>query len=538
MFHDFPYTDYHELNLDWLVGRNGQCGFRLEVQGNYLRLINAKNEVVSQVLVHYAETALKDVDGRDIQTYIFSSSVSGDNLVFVHGDNTVTTITVPFATKASTDVQGKDLLNYIYNISISGDKLRITKGDGDAVELTIPFATKALNDADGKEISTYAASLEVDGDNLILRDAKGRLLNSITVSYALEAGHADSADEALEADHATEADHAETADSADEATLATDATNAIETVTISGDNMLFTTYGGQVFTIQSPYAVKAQKDDNGNTIKTTYVANVTQDIQTGELSFLDATGHVITTLTPTSNMAARDSYNNLIADYIKTLTVEQGSDYITVTHGTGDTDTITIDYATRAWKDTNNNVIKNTYVTYLDVQQDVEDGRYKLFFYNGDTPRAAIGSVELIADAAVYDPNGKELTSYVAEVSVDENDNTKINIIDGGANSLNIISGSVTSTPSGSVSASATVSGTAVTLTAGTLPSKSADSYTAPSWAYNSGSKTLEYNNGSFTEGAFSAGTFPTIDTVTDPNISVTATFTGTQSTDNVDFSD
>lgn len=81
-------------------------------------------------------------------------------------------------------------------------------------------------------------------------------------------------------------------------------------------------------------------------------------------------------------------------------------------------------------------------------------------------------------------------------------------------------------TPSGSVSSSA--SGTAVVLSAGTLPSKAADSYTASSCVYDSNSETIYFTPGSFTEGAFSAGTFPAVQSVTDPTIS--SSFTGDQS--------
>ena len=81
-------------------------------------------------------------------------------------------------------------------------------------------------------------------------------------------------------------------------------------------------------------------------------------------------------------------------------------------------------------------------------------------------------------------------------------------------------------TPSGSVSSSA--SGTAVVLSAGTLPSKTADSYTAPSCTYDGTTETLTFDPGSFTEGAFSAGAFPTVQSVTDPTI--TSSFTGSQS--------
>lgn len=81
-------------------------------------------------------------------------------------------------------------------------------------------------------------------------------------------------------------------------------------------------------------------------------------------------------------------------------------------------------------------------------------------------------------------------------------------------------------TPSGSVSSSA--SGTAVVLSAGTLPSKAADAYTAPSCTYDDTTETITFTPGSFTEGAFSAGTFPTVQSVTDPII--TSSFTGSQS--------
>lgn len=81
-------------------------------------------------------------------------------------------------------------------------------------------------------------------------------------------------------------------------------------------------------------------------------------------------------------------------------------------------------------------------------------------------------------------------------------------------------------TPTGTVASSA--SGTAVVLSSGTLPSKAADSYTASSCVYDGTSETIYFTPGSFTEGAFSAGTFPAVQSVTDPT--VTSSFTGDQS--------
>lgn len=394
MFHDFPYTDFHELNLDFLMRQCGAgLGLRLAIEGDYLRLVNAKNEVVSQIKVHYSDTALSDTNGKPIKTYICDAHASGTALIFVNGQNEVTTITVPYAEKAKYDINSHEIEDYVYNVQVAGDNLRVTKGDQTIADITVPYAVQATEDEDGKTISTYAAELNVDGNNLVLRDAKGRVLESITVPYATEAYHAGSADMAAEAAHAEEADSAldaDHADLADLATVATDCTNAIQSVSISGNNVLFTTYAGQVTTLTIPYATKAQKDDAGNTIKTTYVASVSQDPVTGEISFLDATGNAITSLVPTASKATYDSYDNEIADYIKNMVVSSNSDYVTVTHGTGAVDTIQINYSTHAFKDTNENVIKNTYCRLLTMETDTITGDPVLVGWNGDNPTAEI----------------------------------------------------------------------------------------------------------------------------------------------------
>ena len=394
MFHDFPYTNFHELNLDFLMRQCGAgLGLRLAIEGDYLRLVNTKNEVVSQIKVHYSDTALSDTNGKPIKTYICDAQASGTALIFVNGQNEVTTITVPYAEKAKYDINSHEIEDYVYNVQVAGDKLRVTKGDQTIADITVPYAVQATEDEDGKTISTYAAELSVDGNNVVLRDAKGRVLESITVPYATEAYHADSADMAAEAAHAEEADSAldaDHADIADLATVATDCTNAIQSVSISGNNVVFTTYAGQVTNLTIPYATKAQKDDAGNTIKTTYVASVSQNASTGEISFFDATGNVITSLVPTASKATYDNYDNEIADYIKNIVVSSNSDYVTVTHGDGAVDTIQINYSTHALKDTNENVIKNTYCRLLTMETDSQTGDPVLVGWNGDNPTAEI----------------------------------------------------------------------------------------------------------------------------------------------------
>ena len=461
MFRNFSYpgTDFHEMNLEWLVNMCQKfVGLALNVSGDKLRLVNENGEVVSSVTVSYATKALTDKNGKNIDTYIFSVAGVGDTVVFTHGDGTSTAITVPYAEKAKYDLTGHEIEDYVYNTQIAGDTLRITHGDGTIVDLTIPYAVKASDDANGKAINTYAATLTAENDAVCLRDSMGRLLNSITVPYATKALN-DVDGDAIKSTYAgvlttgtttvilkakdgtvlntitvpfaTDAGHA---DNADLATVATDCTNAIETVAISGDYIVFTTYGGQAFSIQAPFAVKAQKDDLGNVLKTTYVAGVTNDAQTGKLQFRDAMGNILVELLPTVDTAVHDDYGNAIADYVKTIVASSNSDYITVTHGDGDVDTITVHYSDTAWKDTNGNVIKNFYIGRLDIVEDIQDGHYKLVAYNGDTPEAELFRIDVVAYSAQTDINGKALTSYVADV--DYNASKQIEVTDGEGNVL------------------------------------------------------------------------------------------------------
>ena len=77
---------------------------------------------------------------------------------------------------------------------------------------------------------------------------------------------------------------------------------------------------------------------------------------------------------------------------------------------------------------------------------------------------------------------------------------------------------------SGTVTPTGNISGTGVSLgtksiseitSVGTLPSKAADTYVAPSASYDSSTETITFTPGSFSEGAFSAGTLPTSSSTT-----------------------
>lgn len=408
IFDQYPYTDFHEMNLDFILKlAKDTMGLHLEMVGDKLALKNMNGETVSDVTVGYAIKAWKDNNGNPIDGYLMNVASSGTTVVFTRGDGSTKSITVPYATKALQDVDGKDLEDYVYNVQVSGDKLRITKGDGTATEITVPYAVKASTDANGKDISTYAANLVVDGNNVRLNDSQGNQLASITVPFATKAQKDVDGDDikttyahSLTTGTSTVKLLDKSGNVLSEITVpvATHATNAIETVTISGNQLIFTTYGGQQTAITVPYAVKAQQDDLGNVIKTSYVADVDQDAQTGELVFKDATGGTICTLTPVAASAIQDNYGNDIADYIKSIVVTSNSNYVTVTHGTGTVDTLTIHYSETAWKDTNGNVIKNTYVKRIAiVEAPAGSDDFYLVCYNGDTPEAELFRIKLIA---------------------------------------------------------------------------------------------------------------------------------------------
>lgn len=312
-------------------------------------------------------------------------------------------------------------------------------------EINLDYIIKLVRENNGLH-------LDVSGNQLLLKTLDGTTVSSVTVHYAETAGHADTATSATNATYATtastassatnatnaghaltadsattagtaqtattattagtatEAVHATTADTALTANTATTAgtatyaettgnvehaDKAIESVVLDGNNIKFTTYDGTSSTITVPYSVKASRDSSANYINQTYVADVVDN--EGTLEFKNAQGNTIVSITPSVESASNDSYGNLIADMIKTIAVSSNSNYVTVTHGTGTVDTLTINYSERAYKDTNDNVIKNTYIKSLAMVEDDNTGHYNLVAYNGDNPTAEIFRLELIA---------------------------------------------------------------------------------------------------------------------------------------------
>ena len=298
------------------------------------------------------------------------------------------------------------------HLEVSGNQLLMKTADNTIISaITIPYATEA-----GSANTSVSAGYASQAGSAASASYAATSGTATTATNATNATHAASADTATNADHATTATSAGSAASADYATYATSAgsaasadyatttgnvehaLNAIESVNSNGNILEFTKYNGNKINILPPFASKASKDNLNNIIHTTYIANVVDN--SGTLEFKNASGETVVSITPSVQVADQDSYGNTIADFIKTITQAAGSNYLTVSTGTGATNTITINYANTAWKDTNGNVIKNTYIKRLEIITDPNDGHKKLVAYNGDDPEAELFRFEIEAYSA------------------------------------------------------------------------------------------------------------------------------------------
>ena len=295
------------------------------------------------------------------------------------------------------------------HLEVSGNQLLMKTADNTIISaITIPYATEAgsANTANSAAYASTAGS----ASSAAYASTAGSAATAANATEAAHAATADTATSAASATTATNADHADTADLATNATNAVNAQNAayatstgsvdhaqkaFEAVKNEGDNLVFTLGDGTTVSIKVGVANRAMTDYGGNNIRTTYFASVIDD--NGTLRFKDALGNVIASVTPSIEVADQDSYGNTIADYIKTIATAAGSNYVTITHGNGTSDTILIPYSDAAWKDTNGNVIKNFYAGSMEIVEDEDTGHYNLVVYNGDTPKAELYRFELLA---------------------------------------------------------------------------------------------------------------------------------------------
>ena len=328
-----------------------------------------------------------------------------DDLIFKYPNTDLHSVNLDYILKVVRENAG-------LHLEVSGNQLLMKTADNTIISaITIPYATEAgsANTANSAGYASQAGSAA----SATYAATAGSATTATNATNATHASTADTATSANTAASATNADHATSADSATYAASAGSAAsadyatttgnvehalNAIESVNSSGNILEFTKYNGNKINILPPFASKASKDNLNNIIHSTYIANVVDN--NGTLEFKNASGETVVSITPSVQVADQDSYGNTIAEFIKTITQAAGSNYLTVSTGTGATDTITINYANTAWKDTNGNVIKNTYIKRLEIITDPNDGHKKLVAYNGDDPEAELFRFEIEAYSA------------------------------------------------------------------------------------------------------------------------------------------
>ena len=284
---------------------------------------------------------------------------SGNQILLKTADNTiVSAITAPYAASAGS-ANTASSASYASSAGSAASATYATSAGSAATATNATNATKAAS-------ADYATSA-------------GSATSAETASYATNAGSATNATNAVNAQNAA---YAETTGNVQHAL------SAFEAVAVQGNEMKFTKGDGTSVLFTPSFCSRADKDGLGNVIKATYVSNVVDN--NGTLEFKNAQGNTIVSLIPSVTQAVTDSYGNTIADYVKDISVESGSDYVTIDHGTGTAETLQIPYSDKAWKDTNGNVIKNTYVKRLEIITDPNDGHKKLVAYNGDNPEAEL----------------------------------------------------------------------------------------------------------------------------------------------------
>lgn len=315
------------------------------------------------------------------------------------------------------------------HLELSGNQLLLKTLDGSTVSsVTIAYATEAghAQTATNATNATYATNANtastatnatnaghaLTADSATTAGTATTATTATTAGTATEATHATTADTALNANNAT---HASTADYATTTGSVEHASNAFEAVSANGNKTRFTRGDDSTVDFEVPYSDKTDKDSQNNKISTTYIASVEND--NGTLKFKNAVGNVLFSITPSAQSATEDSYGNTIADFIKAIVAPSDSNYVTVTHGTGTVDTLTVNYSNQAWKDTNGNVIKNFYIGSLEIVKDSNTNHYNLVCYNGDTPRAELFRLEInaykaqLADEATHATNADYATN-------------------------------------------------------------------------------------------------------------------------------
>lgn len=476
--HEFPYTRYEEdgccNNLGCFMGMCRRVGVKLAFNNGVLELLDPKGYVLDSVQIEYSKTAAQDLEGRPITSYLINAGIRDKYLVLRRGNSEEIILTIPYAEMSKYTVNGDEITSFVKGFTIDGNQVRITLGDGSSALYTIPFATMAATDINSKDLTSYGAGLAVDGNTIVLTDGQGRIINQITPNFAVRAREDENGNDIREnyasslvagtttlklfsksgdllseitpnyaiISHQDENGNLFLHDYAESLTIDNDgkrldllahdgtllsavrvpwsdlsehANKSIERAEIVGDQIVFTTYEGNVVRLTIPYALRCDKDGLSNVITDTYLTRVTQDPTTGQLDFYNAEQEIVCSLVPDARRSTYDGLDNVISDYIKTLVFDNQAKYLKATHGDGTVDSILISYAQACLKDDIGNTIKNVYLTSLYCETNVH-GDFELVGLNGE--QEEILRIKILAYKAQLDVDGDPIrTTYATDLT-------------------------------------------------------------------------------------------------------------------------
>lgn len=90
MFNEFPYTDFHELNLDWILSKIKEFDEKMselisnedELTDEFENLLKEYNELKNYVYSQFTKANIEDVIEKHISTMIFVEISDSGHIIY------------------------------------------------------------------------------------------------------------------------------------------------------------------------------------------------------------------------------------------------------------------------------------------------------------------------------------------------------------------------------------------------------------------------------------------------------------------------
>lgn len=398
IFQNYPYTNFHEMNLDFIMDLCAKSlGLHLVWSDkDTLMLCAADGTTISDITINRSNKAVKDDDGNVITSYyVHAVGAENDAIVITYGNGTRQVITVPYAKKAQTDVNGKELTSYVAKVAFQNDALVVYDGTGAEIYRAFtPYAIRALNDNEDHKIDQHYVhkfTATVGEDDLTVYDGNDLEMFKVTVDFATRALN-DYTGNAIRQHYVHDS----------------------KTDTKQEDGKIYFTNaeGDVIAQYVVGYAQMSKYDVTGEEFRDEYAHDLQPDTKT--ITLYNDKGVGLSTITvPYATMAEyiQDGVTR-IDSAVADIVVDGKELAISYLDKTGKK--ITVNYAIHAEQDMLDNLITATYVSK--VYNNTETGELVFYAANGDV----IAQLRPVVTSAVNDNTGKKITSYVHDVTVAE----------------------------------------------------------------------------------------------------------------------